>query len=573
MHWAEPKFLWALAILPLVALGLHWSSKSYLRRRQLAFGEQVASITGVKGTAWGSQLSLLFSIALLIVAAAGPRWSWQWVETDLSGSDIMVVLDVSRSMDVKDVDPSRMQVAKRYVQDLLQVAVGDRIGLTAFAGTSFVQCPLTSDKDAVAMFLDVIDTSLIPSQGSNPGGALTLAAKSLTSAAASSKSPKHILLLSDGEDLDVASEQSLKDALEILNSNHVKISSIGIGSIEGGPIPLKEGGYKRDQDGELVISRLNSEILQRVSKSSSGEYIQANSPNSNFEGLYKRQFLSTTEDAGASSKRQRIWFEKFQWFAGLGLVLLLLEILLFFKRMDVLFLVCFLLLIPARGEAKDFNRIYNSGVQELQKNNQTQALEHFEDVAQNAADPILRQKALGNVGVLREKLNDNEGAKKAYQDSLAIDPQDQQVRDNLRQLLRKDKFQGQDKQSSPSEPNQDSKNEGSSDKEKDQTGKDGKEGPKGDQKQPQKDDKKDNLGNKDRQGKGASEKQQGEEKQGTPKDQPGDPQGSGKSEQGKQGEMSEKDANRLLRMIPDDFGKFYHPPQEALKSTPSKQDW
>ena len=255
----SPESLWLLWLLPLtIAFIVHvYRIKARLLRRFVST-EMVERLT--RGISRRRQLAkaglILIGLAACLVALAEIKYGFVWEDVKREGVDIVVTLDVSDSMLVEDAESggrlSRLERAKREIADLLSLLEGDRIGLVAFAGTAFVECPLTLDYGAAEIFLDALDTDLIPVKGTDLEQAIDTALSAFDGGANNSQA---IILITDGED---HSERALASA-ERAKVAGVRIFTIGIGRDEGAPIPLSRGGFRRDSQGEMILSRLDGQ--------------------------------------------------------------------------------------------------------------------------------------------------------------------------------------------------------------------------------------------------------------------------------------------------------------------------
>ncbi|MGA1863668.1 MAG: VWA domain-containing protein, partial [bacterium] len=274
-----------------------------------------------QGRQWLKAFLIILSVMFIILALMRPRWGFHWEEIKRVGIDIIVAVDCSQSMMATDVQPNRLERAKREIQDLLKMLDGDRIGLVAFAGTSFVQCPLTLDYGAFRIFLDYLDTDLIPVQGTAIGQAIR---ECIGSFDRTQKGSKAIILITDGEDhegdpLAAASEAKQKG---------IKIFPIGIGKEGGAPIPLKDGsGFKKDRQGNLILSKLDEKTLQKIALETGGSYVRSVTGDLDLEKIYLEGIKRLDQKELASTKK-RIWEERFQWFLFLSFILLFIEQLL-----------------------------------------------------------------------------------------------------------------------------------------------------------------------------------------------------------------------------------------------------
>lgn len=264
-------------------------------------------------------LSLL-AMAFGIVALTQPQWGYHWEEIKRLGVDIIVAIDVSESMLAEDVKPSRLKRAKREVFDLIEMLEGDRIGLIVFAGTSFVQCPLTLDYGACKMFLDYIDTDLIPVPGTALADAIRTATASFSRRERKSKA---LILITDGENHEGEPIEAAKEAKQ----EGIKIFPIGVGRKEGVPIPLRggSGGFKKDRQGDMVITHLDETTLQKIALETGGSYVSSVTGDMDLDKIYKEGIKQRIEQKQLKSTRKRRWEQRFQWFILCALLFIGLE--------------------------------------------------------------------------------------------------------------------------------------------------------------------------------------------------------------------------------------------------------
>ena len=258
-HLWTLNFLW---LVPLIIFTLIYEArKKKIALDRFADNALLSKLTGEENKRKKILKSFLMitSLILLIVSAAGPRWGSHYQEVSREGVDIMILVDVSPSMLVEDVKPNRLERARREIMDFLKVVQGDRVGLIAFAGTSFVQCPLTLDHGATQMFLSSLNPDLIPTAGTDIGSAIESAINSFDMKA---ETDRVILLITDGEDNEGMGEKAAEKASE----NEIKIFVFGIGDPSGGPVPLAEGqgGFVKDNSGKVVLSKLDEEGLRKI---------------------------------------------------------------------------------------------------------------------------------------------------------------------------------------------------------------------------------------------------------------------------------------------------------------------
>jgi Ca-activated chloride channel family protein len=267
---------------------------------------------------------LLGALCLLLLALMQPRWGFQWEDITRKGIDVMVAIDVSQSMLAEDIKPNRLERAKRKVYDLCQMLEGDRIGLIAFAGTSFVQCPLTLDYGAFKIFLDYLNPDLIPVPGTAIGDAIRTAIKGFNS---HERTAKALIIITDGED----HESKPLEAAQEAKKEGVRIFTIGVGQEGGAPIPLQDGsgGFKKDERGDLVLSKLDEMTLEKIALETGGSYVRSVTGDMDLNKIYKDDIRGSIEKKELRSTRKKRWEERFQWFVFAAFVLLGLE---FFMR-------------------------------------------------------------------------------------------------------------------------------------------------------------------------------------------------------------------------------------------------
>lgn len=218
-------------------------------------------------------LFLVIAFAGIFLSLASPRFGVALEQGERQGRDIYLVVDVSRSMDAQDLKPSRLDVTRQLIYDLLAQLKNDRVGVVVFAGDAFVLCPLTTDYDAVTLFVEAIDTDMTTAYGTNLGNALSLVIGSFQE---ESRGYRTVVVFSDGEDF----EGEVDAAVESAVAGQVMVFTVGIGSVEGAPIPeLDETGeltgYKKDEAGETVVSRLNPAMLEAVADRTGGGFFHA----------------------------------------------------------------------------------------------------------------------------------------------------------------------------------------------------------------------------------------------------------------------------------------------------------
>jgi Ca-activated chloride channel family protein len=276
MHWAQPDYLNLLWGLLLLMALLIWSFRRRRRRLRMLAGP---ALMGRLAREYSLPKSIVKACLLSgfltfgILALARPQWGMRQDTVRRQGVDVMAALDTSFSMIAEDVAPNRLEKAKSEIRALVRRLEGDRIGLVAFSGAAAVECPLTLDYGAVALFLDVADTRMIP----QPGTSLAAAIEAATSAFIAKENKYKVLaIFTDGEDLEGEVENAVRKAAE----GGVIIYTIGIGSPEGRPIPIRDANgaiidYRKDADGQVVLSRLDERSLAEIAAQTGGRYFRA----------------------------------------------------------------------------------------------------------------------------------------------------------------------------------------------------------------------------------------------------------------------------------------------------------
>jgi Ca-activated chloride channel family protein len=264
------------------------------------------------------------SIIFIIIGLANPQIGSKMEEVKREGVDLMIAIDLSNSMLAEDLQPNRLMRAKQSISRLIDRLDGDRIGLVVFAGDAYVQLPITTDYSAAKLFLSTINTNIVPTQGTAIGKAIEL---SINSFDVSNDQNKAIIIITDGENHEDDAIQKAKEAEDM----GIFVHTIGMGSAEGGPIPIKNRygtitSYQKDKSGNTVITKLNEEMLKEIAANGGGSYIRANSTQSSLDALFKE--INKMEKKEIGSKVFTDYKDRFQWFLGIALLLLIIESLL-----------------------------------------------------------------------------------------------------------------------------------------------------------------------------------------------------------------------------------------------------
>ena len=324
MQFGSPHSFWILALVPVLVVFLVWAFRA--RRRALerfASPPLVQRLTAsVRSVArrWKAVL-MVATVTFAALALAQPRWGFEWREVKHKGVDIFVLLDVSKSMLAEDVRPNRLAQAKYAVQDLLEKLRGDRIGLVAFAGTAFVQCPLTVDYEAFRLTLKDADPQIIPRGGTALAAAIRTALKGFE---AGEGRDRAIVLITDGEETE---GDALAAADEAAKAG-VKIYAIGVGTAEGELIPVREDGkpmeFLKDSEDKVVKSRLDEETLKQLALTTGGIYVRSAAGDFGIDAIYDKG-IAQLQRKEYETRLQKRYFERFQWPLGLAFALLVIE--------------------------------------------------------------------------------------------------------------------------------------------------------------------------------------------------------------------------------------------------------
>ena len=315
------KFLYLLLLVPVFIIG--YGVLRFIRKRRLArFGDEalVEALMPSWSRSKGWVRVVLFSLAfaLFAIGLARPRTGARLAERKTRGAEIIVALDVSNSMLARDYSPNRLERAKLSISRLTDKLQEDRIGLVIFAGTSFVQLPVTTDYVSAKMFLSSINTGSIPVQGTAIGDAIHLSIKSFS---AQSEKSRVIIVISDGENHEDDAVGAAKEAAE----NGIKVYTIGVGSAEGQPIPL-DGELMKDKEGNIVVTKLNEQMLRDIARAGGGAYIHAGGEEFGLNPII--QDIRRMEDEEFGSVVFEEYDEQYMYFFGAALLLFVIEMLI-----------------------------------------------------------------------------------------------------------------------------------------------------------------------------------------------------------------------------------------------------
>ncbi len=590
MSFGAPQWMWVFLIPPLLVAFLLWAERQRAKRLAAFVSLRLAEKL-VRGPAAGKRCVGLALIGLASLFAAmalvRPTWGHHWEEVPTKGRDLYVLLDVSKSMLAQDVSPDRLTWAKRKILDLAALLPGDRVGILAFSGSAFLACPLTTDSQALPLFLDALGPESTTGAGTAISSALNLSVERLGKQK-SSKSA--VLLLSDGEDHDGGAEAAAKRALEA----GVTVFALGIGKPDGAPIPEAGGGFKKSGSGEMVITRLDEGALQTIAKAGGGAYWRSQPGDGDLQAIVAA-FSGNEEGAEPTSGKRSVPDERFQWPLVLVVVLLLLEAVLqdglprfAWKRVST----AVLLLSSAFAHAADLNQLYEKGkFIEVEKALLDKQVRRPDDpkLLYDLGSTLYRQQKFaeaekafgaaaerfegeekeravynrGNAAFRQEKFED---AISQYEWALSLNPKDEDARHNMA-LARKrleEKKKEQQKDPKDQKDKKDQKDQKKDDKGKEEQGKD-KDSKQGGPDKP--DDKKNGAGDKKDDKESQAKQEQANEKDKTDGKEKGQEAKPGDTK----GEMSKEEAQAWLSRLREKRNAKQGKPKPG--GTPGGKDW
>lgn len=264
--------------------------------------------------------------ALFIIALLGPSFGVDKKEIKTIGKDIFFAVDLSGSMDAEDVAPSRLQKVKYELKNLVSAFSSDRMGIIIFSAEAFIQCPLTYDQSALNLFIETLNTGLVPSSGTDFAPPLNMALSKFTGEEENPNQQKSkiIILISDGEDFGDESTSVAKE----LEKNGIKVFTLGVGTLEGARIPSQRG-YKTDRAGEIVVTSLNPDALKKVASITGGQYFELSETNNTVSRLINT--VNGIEGELRGTRTVDITANKYYYFLALALFLLVMDILISIK--------------------------------------------------------------------------------------------------------------------------------------------------------------------------------------------------------------------------------------------------
>jgi Ca-activated chloride channel family protein len=625
MHFGQP--IWLLIGLAAVILTMVFFHRTERRRRtvlqQFAAGHLLGQLTASVSLRLRSfkRWMLAAAVFLLFATLARPQYGTRWEEVKRKGIDILFAVDVSRSMLAQDVSPNRLTRAKLGVLDFLARLEGDRVGLIAFAGGAFLQCPMTLDYDAFRQSLEALDTSVIPRGGTDVASAIREAVTAFQTAA---RNHKLLVLLSDGEDLEGQAVVEARKAAEA----GLRIFTVGVGTPAGEMIPVTTDGggtdFVKDEKGNIVKSHLDESTLRQIAENTGGFYVPLGPRGEGLEAVYSRG-LAALPRQDLSSRMHSIHIERFEWSLALAILILVVEMLMGERKSGFRFqvprlrfwrkaartvpLLGFLLLVPAAsasvgGAEKAYRQgkfpeavkqyraaveknprrpelNYNLGAAEYRSGQFTDAAGAFQRSLQTDRLPLQQQAFynLGNaqyrIGQQTEKPNPQQTiqawqqALQSYQGALKLKPDDADAKFNYEFVKKKlEELQKQQEQQQQDQQQQNKQDQNKTDP-KNQPKPNQKEQNSSGQNKPDQKNPSQNQKNPDK-GENTNEKNPS-----SPRDENPDQQRAGNQPRPMPGQMTQEEAKSLLDSVKDDEKKMPLAPLQEGGGTPPepKRDW
>ncbi|MDN3675183.1 VWA domain-containing protein [Flavobacterium branchiarum] len=330
MELDEKKYLYLLILLPILAC-IFFFNMYWKRKKQREFGDlELVKKLAPEHSIFKPFLKLgviLLALAALVLGLVNPKIGTKMETVKREGIDIVFAVDVSKSMLAEDVAPNRLEKSKQLVSQIVKQLGNDRIGIVAYAGSAFPVLPITTDYSVAKMFLQSMTPDMVSSQGTSLDEAIKLSATYFDE---KSKTSKLLILISDGEDHSEGADVAAEEA----NKLGMKIITIGVGTEKGATIPLKKNGvvesYQRDNNNEIVITKLNQEGLKAIAKATKGGYVYGGSTKEVLD--YVKNALDNIQKTEFEATQMADFQSQFQWFIGIAFVLLFIDLFLLERK-------------------------------------------------------------------------------------------------------------------------------------------------------------------------------------------------------------------------------------------------
>lgn len=328
-RFAHTDYLYALLVIPVLII-LFWITRRARRKALERFGrKETISLLMPNVSKTRPVLKFiiwLLAISSIIVAVARPQFGSKLKTEKREGVELMIALDVSNSMMAEDIQPNRLERSKRAISRLVDNLNDDKIGLVIFAGDAYIQLPITTDYPSAKLFLNSVNTEIVPTQGTAIGRAIEMCSASFSPQFAGNKA---IIVITDGEN----HEDDAVGAAQAAAENGIIVHTVGMGLPQGGPIPVYRNGqkdYRKDKEGNVVVTKLNEEMLQKIAAAGNGIYVRANNAQVGLNTLFNE--IEKMEQAEIESLVYSDYEDQFQWFIGLAIFLLLFDFLILERK-------------------------------------------------------------------------------------------------------------------------------------------------------------------------------------------------------------------------------------------------
>ena len=326
----ETSYFYILLIIPIMIIGFLFLKTWKKNIQKKYISENLLQFLSPNISNFKPRIKLLFLILFILfstIALVNPKIGTELKTVKREGVDIVFALDVSKSMLAEDIAPNRLEKAKRIVSEIINTLNNDRVGVIAYAATALPILPITDDYSTAKTFLQSLNTDMLSSQGTAIIQSINLAQKFYDD---EDQTNRVLCILSDGEDHEVERQ----NLLELAERSGITIITIGLGSVKGAPIPIKENNivksYKKDENGDVVVTKLNTQLLNTIANSSSGIYIKGVNTELVVEEISKR--LKEMDKKEFESKQFVAYKDQFQWFISFAILFLSLELLVFEKK-------------------------------------------------------------------------------------------------------------------------------------------------------------------------------------------------------------------------------------------------
>jgi Ca-activated chloride channel family protein len=326
----ETSYFYILLIIPIMIIGFLFLKTWKKNIQKKYISENLLQFLSPNISNFKPRIKLLFLILFILfstIALVNPKIGTELKTVKREGVDIVFALDVSKSMLAEDIAPNRLEKAKRIVSEIINTLNNDRVGVIAYAATALPILPITDDYSTAKTFLQSLNTDMLSSQGTAIIQSINLAQKFYDD---EDQTNRVLCILSDGEDHEVERQ----NLVELAERSGITIITIGLGSVKGAPIPIKENNivksYKKDENGDVVVTKLNTQLLNTIANSSSGIYIEGLNTELVVEEISKR--LKEMDKKEFESKQFVAYKDQFQWFISFAILFLSLELLVFEKK-------------------------------------------------------------------------------------------------------------------------------------------------------------------------------------------------------------------------------------------------